>query len=138
MATVQRFEELRIWQESRQLVREIYRLTKTKPFVRDFGLNNQIQRAAVSVMSNIAEGFERGSNKEFIQYLFQSKASCGEVRSQLYIALDLEYISPEDCNILLSQTEKLSKGIGAFIINLRQSSIKGKKFSKPKPYNPKP
>jgi four helix bundle protein len=80
-------------------------------------------------MSNIAEGFEKGSNKEFLQYLFQSKASCGEVRSQFYIAFDLEYMSKENFDILMSQTEKLSREIGAFITYLKKSPLKGKKFS---------
>jgi four helix bundle protein len=133
LATVRTFEELRIWQEARQLVRDIYGMTGTKPFENDYGLRNQIQRAAVSVMSNISEGFERGSNKEFIQYLFQSKSSCGEVRSQLYIALDLEYIAKDNFEVLLSQSLKLSKEIAAFIAYLKRSPIKGHKYNNLKP-----
>ncbi len=133
MATVKRFEELRIWQEARQLVRETYKMTSTRPFENDYGLKNQIQRSAVSVMSNISEGFERGSNKEFIQYLFQSKSSCGEVRSQLYVALDLDYVAKENFVILLEQTLKLSKEIAAFISYLKRSPIKGHKYNNLKP-----
>ncbi|MGD0339583.1 MAG: four helix bundle protein [Bacteroidota bacterium] len=129
MATVHRFEELRIWQEARQLVREIYSMTGTKPFEKDYGLKNQIQRAAVSVMSNISEGFERGSNKEFVQYLFQSKSSCGEVRSQLYIALDLGYIANDNFEVLFNQSLQLSKEIATFISYLKRSPIKGHKYN---------
>jgi four helix bundle protein len=89
--TVQNFEDLNVWKQARQLTQEVYRLTKTEKFSRDFGLRDQIQRAAISVMSNIAEGFERGGNQEFGQFLYVAKASCGEVRSQLYVALDQGY-----------------------------------------------
>ena len=84
--TVRYFEELEIWKEARRLIREIYRITKTSKFSRDFGLAEQIRRAAISIMSNIAEGFERGGNQEFMQFLYIAKGSCGEVRSQVYIA----------------------------------------------------
>jgi four helix bundle protein len=132
MPTVQRFEDLRIWQEARQLVRDIYRLTKSGQIEKDYGLKTQLQRAAVSVVSNIAEGFERGSNKEFNQYLYQSKASCGEVRSQFYLAYDLEYIQKENLDGFVFQTEKLAGEICAFIKYLKKSPLKGKKFSIPK------
>jgi four helix bundle protein len=79
---VKSFEDLDIWKQARQLVQEIYRLTKTEKFSRDFDLRHQIQGATVSIMSNIAEGFERGGNQEFIQFLYIAKGSCGEVRSQ--------------------------------------------------------
>ena len=77
---VKYFEELEVWKEARQLTREVYRLTSDSKFSKDFGLSNQIQRAAVSIMSNIAEGFERGGNPEFIQFLYVAKGSCGETR----------------------------------------------------------
>ena len=88
---VKHFEDLEIWKEARCLAKEIYRLTSEPKFSKDFGLRGQIQSAAVSVMSNIAEGFERGGNQEFCQFLYVAKGSCGEVRSQLYIAVDQGY-----------------------------------------------
>src|SRR5437870_6461434 len=84
---IKHFEDLEVWKEARRLTRQVYRLTKDSRFSKDFGLSNQMQRAAVSIMSNIAEGFERGGNQEFIQFLYVAKGSCGEVRSQLYVAL---------------------------------------------------
>ena len=90
---ISKFEELIAWQKSRELVTAIYKVTNGKEFSRDFGLRDQIQRAAVSIMSNIAEGFERAGRAEFHQFLVIAKGSCAEVRSQLYIALDIGYIS---------------------------------------------
>jgi len=96
LATIQRFEDSKAWQNARELVKLVYELTRREPFLSDWGLRDQIQRAAVSGMSNIAEGFERGSNREFVQFLYQAKASTREVRSQLlYVALDLGYIDQE-------------------------------------------
>src|ERR687892_445730 len=95
---VKNFEDLEIWKDARRLTQEIYQLTKDSKFSTDFALRDQIQRAAVSIMSNIAEGFERGGNQGFIQFLFVAKASCGEVRSQLYVALDQSYVAPRDCD----------------------------------------
>lgn len=100
MAGISRFEDLIAWQKSRVLTRMIYETTRQEPFVRDFGLSGQIQKAAVSIMSNIAEGFERGSNGDFLRFLAIAKASCAEVRSQLYVALDIGYISQEKFNEL--------------------------------------
>src|SRR5262250_957362 len=90
--TIKYFEDLEVWKEARRMTREIYRLTQDGKFAKDFGLREQIRRAAVSVMSNIAEGFERGGNQEFIQFLYIAKGSCGEVRSQVYIAYDQGYL----------------------------------------------
>ena len=87
-----RFEEMNVWQDARSLTSEIYGATARAPFSRDFGLRDQIQRSAVSVMSNISEGYERGSRREFVVYLHYAKGSVGELRSQLCGALDLEYI----------------------------------------------
>src|SRR5205807_9337640 len=94
MNKIEKFEDIIAWQKARELAREVYRHAKLAPFSKDFGLRDQIPRAAVSTMSNIAEGFERGGDKEFIQFLSPSKGSCGEVRSQLYVALDQQYITP--------------------------------------------
>ncbi len=109
---VERFEDLIAWQKARQLTSDIYRLTSHGEFAKDFGLRDQIRRAAVSVMSNIAEGFDRGSRGEFHQFLVIAKASCAEVRSQLYVALDVGYIIQEVFSNLNSSTCELSRIIG--------------------------
>jgi four helix bundle protein len=109
---VERFEDLIAWQKARQLTSEIYRITLHSEFARDFGLRDQIRRAAVSVMSNIAEGIERGSRGEFHQFLVVAKASCAEVRSQLYVAQDVGYINQETFDIVNSSTSELSRIIG--------------------------
>jgi len=109
---VERFEDLIAWQKARQLTVEIYRVTAHGEFAKDFGLRDQIRRAAVSVMSNIAEGFDRGSRGEFHQFLVVAKASCAEVRSQLYVAQDVGYIAQETFGHLSSATNELSKIIG--------------------------
>ncbi len=109
---VERFEDLIAWQKARQLTSEIYRITMHGEFARDFGLRDQLRRAAVSVMSNIAEGFERGSRGEFHQFLVVAKASCAEVRSQLYVAQDVGYINQETFDIVIGSTGELSRIIG--------------------------
>jgi len=109
---VERFEDLIAWQKARQLTVEIYRITAGGEFSRDFSLRDQIRRAAVSVMSNIAEGFDRGSRGEFHQFLVIAKASCAEVRSQLYVAQDVGYISQETFSNLSGTANELSKIIG--------------------------
>lgn len=109
---VERFEDLIAWQKARQLTAEIYRITSQGEFAKDFGLRDQIRRAAVSVMSNIAEGFDRGSRGEFHQFLVVAKASCAEVRSQLYVAQDIGYIVQEVFSNLNSSTDELSRIIG--------------------------
>ena len=116
---VVRFEDLVAWQKGRVLTAEIYRVTNEGAFARDFGLRDQIRRAAVSVMSNIAEGFERQYSKEFRQFLSIAKGSCAEVRSQLYIALDNGYLTKETSEKLLALSEEVSR-----IISGLQSSIK--------------
>jgi four helix bundle protein len=109
---VEKFEDLIAWQKARVLTKNIYEITRTGPFAKDFGLSGQIQRAAVSVMSNIAEGFERGGRGEFHQFLSTAKASCAEVRSQLYVALDIAYIDQSTFTWLLSQAEEVGRIIG--------------------------
>jgi|ERR1043165_1152596 four helix bundle protein len=111
-AKIERFEELIAWQKARGLAREIYKVTEEGSFSRDFGLKDQIRRAAVSIMSNIAEGFERGRPSEFHQFLSIAKASCAELRSQLYIALDANYIKDELFNELMSKAEEVGRIIG--------------------------
>jgi four helix bundle protein len=96
MATVKTFEGLEVWQHARKLVKEIYGVSNRGPFSKDFGLRDQLRRASISILSNIAEGFERSGNKEFAHFLFMAKGSAGELRAQLYVALDLAYISAND------------------------------------------
>jgi four helix bundle protein len=106
------FEEIEVWQSSRKLVKDIY---STFSMLKDYGFRDQICRAAVSVMNNIAEGHERTSTKEFIRFLAISKGSCGEVRSMLYVALDLNYINNETFTELIEQSKSISKQLSGFI-----------------------
>jgi four helix bundle protein len=124
------FEDLDVWKEARRLTNEIYAATGNGAFSKDFGLRDQIQRAAVSVMSNIAEGFERGGNQEFIQFLYIAKGSCGEVRSQLYIACDQKYIEHKQFVAILTALRKLSGMLGSLIEYLRESGMRGEKYRK--------
>jgi four helix bundle protein len=112
MGGVSRFEDLLAWQKARQLTKAIYLATQNGKFAKDFGLSNQIQRAAVSVMSNIAEGFERHSPPDFHRFLVIAKASCAEVRSQLYVALDIGYLEQHDFDQLLTQADEVARIIG--------------------------
>ena len=128
MATIERYEDIQGWQKARELTNFVYALTRQKPFARDSGLKNQIRRAAVSVMSNIAEGFERGGRADFVQFLSIAKSSAGEVQSQLYIALDQEYIAPEQFDKGYKLCDETMRLIGGFIAYLRKSPIKGAKY----------
>jgi four helix bundle protein len=125
---VKNFEELEIWKEARRLTQEIYRLTRDPKFSKDFGLSSQIQRAAISIMSNIAEGFERGGNQEFTQFLYVAKASCGEMRSQLYVALDQGYVDQKVADSLLTVLKRLSVMIKHLIDHLKRSGMRGPKY----------
>ena len=125
LATVKRFEELDIWQASRSLANRIYDVTGQQRLKADRDLCSQMQRASVSIMSNIAEGFERGTNKEFIRYLIIFRGSAGEVRSQLYIALDREYITVESFNEMNGDCLRLSRQIASFIAYLRGAERTG-------------
>ncbi len=109
---VERFEDLIAWQKSRILTQAIYQITRQSDFSRDFGLAGQMQRAAVSIMSNIAEGFERSKAGEFDQFLSIAKSSCAEVRSQLYVALDVGYLDQTKFNQLLTQAQEVARIIG--------------------------
>jgi four helix bundle protein len=106
------FEDLIAWQKARALTKEIYLATRRGPFARDFGLSNQIQRAAVSVMSNVAEGFERGGRGEFHNFLVMAKASCGELLSQLFIALDVGYLAEAEFKRLRAQADEVRRILG--------------------------
>jgi four helix bundle protein len=109
---VEKFEDLVAWQKARELTRQIYTLTQQGEFARDFGLRDQIRRAAVSIMSNIAEGFERGSRPEFHHYLVIAKGSCAEVRCQLFVALDVGYIQESEFKTLMTLAEEVARIIG--------------------------
>jgi four helix bundle protein len=128
------FEDLEVWKEARRLTQRIYRLTKNENFSKDFALRDQIRRATVSIMSNIAEGFERGGNQEFVQFLYVAKASCGEVRSQVYVALDQSYVASIEVDELTNSFKRLSSMISNFIIYLRKSGMKGEKFKRPESF----
>lgn len=112
MDKVEKFEDLIAWQKARILARDIYQATRQNQFSRDFGLSNQIQRAAVSVMSNIAEGFERGNRAEFHQFLVIAKASCAELRSQLYDALDAGYLTQTEFDQFMTQAREVGRIVG--------------------------
>jgi four helix bundle protein len=125
---ITRFEDIDAWQEARKLVNMVYGVIKGSPeFRKDFHLVNQIQDAAVSSMSNIAEGFARRSNREFIQFLFISKSSAAEVQSQLYVALDQEYINKDDFGKIYDQAEIVSRMDSGFIKYLQSQLNKPKK-----------
>jgi four helix bundle protein len=126
---IKNFEELEIWKDARALTRAVYQLTSDPKLSKDFGLRDQIRRAAVSIMSNIAEGFERGGNQEFIQFLYVAKGSCGEVRSQLYVAMDQGYVDQKLVDDLLTSLKRLSIMIKHLIDHLKQSGMRGPKFS---------
>ena len=115
MPTITRFEEIEAWQTARDLTKLIYMLTDDGKFARDFGLKDQIRRASVSIMSNIAEGFESQTQAQFIRYLGIAKASAGEVRSQLYVTRDLEYITQEQFTKAFAMAEKASRQTARFI-----------------------
>ena len=121
MAHYEKFEDLPIWQQARAVTSDIYRLTNSSRFMGDVGLRSQMQRAAVSIVSNIAEGFERRSNKEFSQFLNIAKASAGEVRAQLYIALDLDYTDSDQQETLNRKLKELSAQMAGFIKYLGRS-----------------
>ena len=116
MAKFETFEDIIVWQKSKILVNNIYQIFKTN---RDYSFRDQVQRAAVSIMNNIAEGFERKGNKEFTKFLYIAKGSCGEVRSMLYLALDLKYINRKDFDNLYNQAFEISKMLSGLIKALR-------------------
>ena len=128
MARITRFEDIESWRKSRELTKSIYRITLKQGFARDFGLRDQIRRAAVSVLSNIAEGFERDGDKEFIQFLSLAKGSCGEIRAQLYVAWDQAYIDNEEFTALSDLAVEISRMVSGLIKYLKQSGMHGRKY----------
>ena len=120
MSRVEQFEDLSVWQKARVLTKEIYRVSRTDDFSEDWGLRNQIQRAAVSIMSNISEGFKRGNRGEFHQFIVIAKASCAEVRSQLYVAYDAGYITEIEFSQLTSQAREVGRMLGGLRLSLER------------------
>ncbi|TAN14924.1 MAG: four helix bundle protein [Chitinophagaceae bacterium] len=128
MATIKRIEDIEAWQLARQLSKEIYYMTQTGTFNNDFSLKDQINRSSGSIMDNIAEGFNRNGNKEFIYFLTIAKGSCGECNSQLYRAYDRMHISNELFEQLHAKTNHVGVLLQRFIEYLKRSSFKGQKF----------
>lgn len=119
MVQINRFEEIEGWKKARELAKEVYTVTSQGSFARDFSLRDQIRRAAVSISSNIAEGFARQTDKEFVQFLYTARGSAAEVQSQLYVAADLGYLSQEDLHRLYEMADEVSRLISGFIRYLR-------------------
>ncbi len=135
MPVIQRFEDLVAWQKARALTREIYLATRQSEFARDFGLSNQIQRATVSILADIAEGFERGSRADFHQFLSVAKASCAEVRSHLYVAADIGYLSGPEFARLQSIAEEVTRIVAGLrtAVERQRDEQRGTKRLSPKP-----
>jgi len=128
MSTFRSFEEIEAWQKARLLTSKIYTESNARKFQRNFGLRDRIRRASVAILSNIAEGFERGGNREFLQFLSIAKGSAGEVKSQLYVALDQSYLSKERFDELFHLADEVSQMIGGLMRYLRSSKMKGAKY----------
>ena len=125
MTSIKNFEELKAWQKARELAGYVYELTRKNPFLRDYGLRDQIQRAASSAMHNIAEGFESGSDPEFARFLKMARRSAGEVQSQLYLALDVGYIAEEErqkAYTLATEVKRLINGLMTYLRKLDKPS----------------
>ena len=126
---IKTFEDIESWKRARALTNDIYKATSTGDFSRDFELRKQIRRACISILSNIAEGFERGGDKEFLQFLAIAKGSCGEVRAQLYVALDQQYLSKDIFQQLSEQAARVGQLLSGLMRYLKNSSLRGNKFS---------
>lgn len=120
MTKIEQFEDIKAWQESRKLLNQIYNLSMKDHFSKDWELKNQIKRSAISVMSNIAEGFDRSTDKEFIQFLRISTGSCAEIKSQLYIALDRKYVDKKEFDQAYNQANKVTSLLNGFIRYLKK------------------
>jgi len=137
---IERFEDIEAWQLARELTRKVYRLTKKPGFTKDYGLKRQIQDAAGSSMHNIAEGFDSETNAEFIRFLRYAKRSCTEVQSELYVALDEEYISPKEFKDVYEQARRTRAAVRGFInysFDL-EALDRLKKYEERKPTNREP
>lgn len=128
MGTIKKFEDLEMWRVSRTLAQEIFIASNKGSFRKDFSLRDQINRSAGSIADNIVEGFERGSRKEFIYFLAIAKGSAGELQSQLYRALDRNYLTQQEFNELKGKSESIGKMISGLIKYLSQSAIKGRRY----------
>ena len=129
MATFTQFEDIEGWKKARELARQVYRATAIGPMARDFGLRDQIRRAAVSVMANIAEGFGRGGNREFVSFLSIARGSCAEVKSHAYVAFDAGLLAEQEVKAiqkLAAETEALISGLMKY---LAASDARGRKFA---------
>ena len=128
MARIERFENIEGWKRGRELRKTVYDFSRRGEFAKDYSLKDQIRRAAQSITSNIAEGFERGGNREFIQFLSNAKGSCGEVRDQLYTALDEKYVTQAEFNQASELVVETSRLISGFMKYLQQTELRGPKF----------
>jgi four helix bundle protein len=128
MATVNKFEDLDVWKKSRVLIKLVYTLTNNPTFNKDNMLIHHIRKTSVSIISNIAEGFERDGNKEFVNFLFIAKGSCGELRSQLYVAFDQNYINESQFLEMSNLAVEISKSLKGLISYLQNSDFKGIKY----------
>lgn len=128
MARIEKFEDIEAWKLAREVTRLIYNVSSSGNFSKDFALVNQIRRPSISILSNIAEGFERGGDKEFIQFLTVAKGSCGEVRAQLYVAYDQNYIDKEQYVLVHDKLIETSRMLSGLIKYLQKSDLKGSKF----------
>ena len=128
MASIKRFEDVEAWKQGRELTRRIYQITSQSQFTRDYALRDQIRRAAISITSNIAEGFDRGGNREFVQFLAIARGSASELKSQLYTALDAGYVDQKEFAELYQLAHSVVLLIGGFIKYLQQSELGGQKF----------
>jgi len=128
MASIKRFEDVEAWKKGRELTQRIYQITSQSKFTRDYALRDQIRRAAISITSNIAEGFDRGGNREFVQFLAIARGSASELKSQLYTALDVGYVDQKEFAELYQLAHSVVLLIGGFIKYLQQSELGGQKF----------
>jgi four helix bundle protein len=128
MSKINKFEDIESWKIAREVTKHIYEASSAGNFSRDFALRDQIRRAVISIMSNIAEGFERGGDKEFIQFLAVGKGSCGEARAQLYVALDQNYITQAQFDFISSKLVEIGRLISGLMKYLQQSDLRGNKF----------
>ena len=128
MAKIEKFQDLEAWKMARKITKEIYDISKQDKFSRDFALVNQIRRTSISILSNIAEGFERNGDKEFLQFLSIAKASNAEVYAQLYVALDQQYIDNTKFKEIAEDLEETGRIIGGLMKYLHQSELRGSKF----------
>jgi four helix bundle protein len=131
--SIKRFEDMEVWQASRKLAHAIFSLTQSEGLASDFALKNQIRKSSGSIMDNIAEGFERGGNREFIQFLSIAKGSAGELRSQLTRCLDFGYLTDDVYHNLLNQVSDISKQLSKLISYLKNSELRGSKYNPQEP-----